>query len=351
MINLDQLNLFTTLIFLFISVPLFLNLRKNKLRSVFYMLLILMGLVIISAFKPINVMYDAETYVYFFDHINSYTDVYEPLFMLLWLLIRLFSEDYIVMFGCVALFSLSLKFYFSYRYSTNIWLSVAVIVTFLFPLQDLVQIRAASASGVLLFSIPALCNRNVKSFLGYVLIASLFHYSALCWLFLWFIRPDTINVKFWLFIFIFGYIVAVLNIFIADFISYIPVDIIRQKMLSYYERGALGDIGGVKIFGGRQLLQSLVGLFVLFCSHKLYRFPYAFLVIKIYMLSLFVFLVFSGNYVFAYRFSEMYQIVLVLLIPLLPYCFKRQTFGKFIAFSYCALYLFVFFFVIGLSVK
>ncbi|MGJ1271453.1 MULTISPECIES: EpsG family protein [Sphingobacterium] len=91
-----------------------------------------------------------------------------------------------VIFFC-AIFSLVPKFYFFKNHSSNYFIVLAFYYCSVFFLFDFIAIRQAIAIGIFMVSIPFIIERKISIYLFLIMIASLFHLSALVLVPLYFI--------------------------------------------------------------------------------------------------------------------------------------------------------------------
>lgn len=108
----------------------------------------------------------------------SYLD-WEPGFVVFTKLMGLLTNSIPVYMGVIAALCLFSWGFFFYRYSPNVWLSTVLFVNLYFLYFNMNFLRQAIAVAITLFAWPFLKNRKFWPFLGLVLLASLFHTTAL----------------------------------------------------------------------------------------------------------------------------------------------------------------------------
>jgi len=117
----------------------------------------------------------------------------EPGFVLLSYISGLFSTNSVrIVFVVFALFSVFLKITAIRVLALDIYYSIYLYIVLYFVLHEMTQIRAGLASGIFLYAIPSL-EKNKSRYVFLILIASLFHYSALVLLVLIFVNHNSIN--------------------------------------------------------------------------------------------------------------------------------------------------------------
>ena len=108
----------------------------------------------------------------------SYLD-WEIGFIVLTKLIGLFTNNIQVYIGLIAVFCLFSWAFFIYRYSPNVWLSTFLFVNMYLLYLNMNFLRQAVAIAITLFAWPFIKNRKFWPFLGIVVLAALFHTTAL----------------------------------------------------------------------------------------------------------------------------------------------------------------------------
>lgn len=212
------------------AVPLPFSLRINKKTLVLFTVALL--LIFIAGFRPIGLDRDSPTYVSLLNIPFSQANFLdkEPTF---WMLVEinrvLFSSNERTFFLIFAIIGVSLKILAINRLSSMPFLSLWAYICLYFILHEMTQIRAGIAAGIFLLSIPDICNRNLKKFIIKVLFASLFHYSAIVMLSLYFLNLRKISIIYFflpvigLFLAYFGLSkILLLNFtdFLPEFLSY-----------------------------------------------------------------------------------------------------------------------------------
>ena len=108
----------------------------------------------------------------------SYLD-WEIGFIVLTKLIGLFTNNIQVYIGLIAVFCLFSWAFFIYRYSPNVCLSTFFFVNMCLLYLNMNFLRQAVAIAITLFAWPFIKNRKFWPFLGIVVLAALFHTTAL----------------------------------------------------------------------------------------------------------------------------------------------------------------------------
>lgn len=233
----------------------------------------------------------------------------------------------LVLFIIYAFIGVSLKFV-AIKQLSNLWfLSIIIYLGNFYILQEMTQIRVGVATGFFLLSIKPIYERDWKKFLLFFGFAFLFHYSALIMLPLWFL-PSKSN-KIWLIVSIpIAYVIYFLGV---DLFSIsIPIPAIQEKLDIYNSLQGLGTdwMDEINVFNLVFLVKVVIFYFLLWkydtiAKHNKY-FP---ILMRVYCLSLFVFPALGAFPVAAFRVSEFYGIVEIILYPLLIYSTKPARYA------------------------
>ena len=301
---------------------------RKRMFHLLGMGLFLLILVLICTFKPVRIIWDSQGYVERYRHLDLGETGSEPLSYFLLYITRPF-DSYFVMFFVYALLSVGMKLWAIWRSSALIFPSILIFIATTYLIQDIIQIRVAVASGFLMFSIPYVVNRNFCKFLLCVIVATLFHYSAVAWLCIYWLGLNSIS-KIWFWGILICYVLSMLGLRIAKFIEFIPIDIVQTLYAAYTSKLEQGIFNYLNIFSIIQIIKIIILFFVfLKIDILVQKSRYAILLTKIASLSIMCFVMLADIPVVATRIAELFQISFILLIPLLAYVFKGKSIGKF----------------------
>ena len=161
---------------------------KEKQKPSDKIILILLGffLVIAAVTRPEETA-DTDNYIYGFTK-GDYASRMEPMYAFIIAFSRLFSYPAVIGLSIYAILSIVPRLYFIKKYSVNIFASVIIYLSYCYIAQDIVAIRSGVASALLLLAIHFKFQEKYKYMFCIILIASLFHYTALAFLVLYFIN-------------------------------------------------------------------------------------------------------------------------------------------------------------------
>ena len=303
-------------------------------------------LILIAGLRPVGLDRDSLAYV---NAINSFTSLFESNFNLepsFWLIVAinkyLFGNYYVRMvFITYAILGVFFKLYGIKKLSLLPLLSIFIYISYYFILHEMTQIRVGVACGIFLLAIPDIFNRNLKAYLLKTILATLFHYSAIAMVSMYFINPTKLNKKFYLAIPLLGLVFAfvpyigktLLNILIPLFPS-----ILSHKLSIYQQLTELGVGNFNKINLFNLYYTSITILYLFFVlNYSKFKSKYDLILIKILGWAIFVWYFFSFMPVLSFRVSEFLGIVIIILLADSVPIFKDKIIASEIVIIYVAL--------------
>lgn len=291
-------------------------------------------LIATATFRPVGFDNDSTNYEYFFTHNDdkSLTFAVEFSFLQISRILRFFVDNVHIIFLFYAILGVSLKFEAIRRLSPILFLPVVIYLGNYFILHEMTQIRAGVASGLLLLSIPYLAERKWKQTLTCWFIALFFHYSSAALFLLVFLNNKDISNK-WKIILAsiipIGYILYFLGV---NVITTLPIPYIGNKIEAYQDLKAKGIIGDeINVFNAVFLVKEAIFLYLLYMYDTVKQFnKYLPLMLRIMALSIFSFLIFAPLPVLAFRISELYGIVDIILFTNIYYTIRPSILSKII---------------------
>lgn len=280
-------------------------------------------LVLISANRPVE-MPDYAMYAegFRFDDKGRY----EPGYASLMHLIRAQTSDVFYLMLVMATIAISIRLYAIKRFSNFIWLSLAVYVSNVFILHDMIQIRAAIASGMLLFAIYYAHDRKWIKFIITTLIATMFHYSAISFLIIPFFVKDNFKKSIYSLIIPLGYILSLSGVTVGHMVSLVPIPFVQKSYEMYVNAMDLGEGDKINIFNAFILIRIAIAYLLIIGSAKMQKHNRLFLIwLKLYILGIIAFLLCRDIPALAFRLSELFFAVDILLYPMLVYLFRYKN--------------------------
>lgn len=295
----------------------------RKVPSWFYYLFVVV-LALIAGLRDVTLFNDYDNYIKAFEEGGS--EKYEPSFIFIVYITKLVTSTPFLMFFIYALLGVFIKAFAIKRLTQLYFLSLAIYISYFYILHEMTQIRAGIASGILLLCIKPLLDKTFLKFLLLSFLAIFFHYSAIIIIPLYFIiNNKSINQYFWMALIPLSYFIHFAGITISQIIPMIPIDFV-QTLWKLYEFRMSADIGmDINIFNVTQLLRCGIAFFLLYYSSIIgNNNKYFIVLIKIYVLGIISFVLFADVPDFAFRISQFYLVVEIILIPFIVYVFKQK---------------------------
>lgn len=276
-----------------------------------------------------KVIFDSyESLTVFFSDIN-YSVVSEPGFFLIIAVLKLFNlANYTSFFLTFSLIALSIKFNVLDKITPFFFSTILIFYCNLYFLQEMTQIRTAIATGFLLWCLPDIIQKRPFHFITKVLLSTLFHYSSILFLPLYFLDYKKINKTVFSLIILVPVILSVVKFDIFSILDKVSFGIFSDKVLKYNELMDAGIHTELHLISLFILIKILLIIFLLWNVEILSeRNKYSIICLKIYCLSLACFYLFYKIPVFAVRISELLGIVEIILIPMVYYIIKERFFA------------------------
>jgi hypothetical protein len=293
-------------------------------------------LIIIATLRPSD-MPDWRNYYHFFN--STQPGRFEAGFLAIRNFVKSNTNNFLVLLFLMASLSISVKIWCISKMTPLIWLSMMVYISNIFVLHDMIQIRAAVASGMLLLAVFYKVRSQFIPFIVTTIIAFLFHYSAILILPIWFLS-NTRRDYFYLWLIPIGYTCAMCDIYLTQLLTLLRLDFIENTLQMY---GTLID-SEMNIFNIVQLLRCVLCFWFWYKINIISsRSEYAIILLKIYTIGIAAIPFFSNLPVAAFRISELYLVVEILLLPLLLYSVnpQKRIVGKFSILSLSSMFLFL----------
>lgn len=314
--------------YLFIYIfSIFTSLYHNKYFKYFVVPILGLLLILVAGMRKEGVDNDYFSYAIMFKYNVHDTSTYIPFAsseITSYLIPRFFyaisKEHYIVLsFIAYAFFGVGFKIYALRNYKYFL-LAIVLYVSNLYFLQEFTTIRAGAASGLLLMAILDLVKKKNTSFFLKVLFATLFHYSSIVFVVVWFVQRFNIKYYLLLGVLAFSLMVPILNL---NFVTLLYLDQLFPKAAIYLEIMKSEQMA-LNLFNFRILIAFAL-MFVFLIFRKRINFEGFDLFLKIHILSLIFFYLFSTlGLAFSLRLFEMFSIVQLVLFPLLVLIFPLR---------------------------
>ena len=319
---------------------------KNLTISSKTLILILIGilLILVAGLRPIGIDGDSLNYVGVL-HVSlseaNFIDKEPSFWMINELNKVLFGGNEQTFFLIFAILGVTLKILAIRQLSLLPLYSIFVYICLYFILHEMTQIRVGVAAAIFLLAIPDVYNRNFKAFLFKTILAMMFHYSAIIMLLAYFLNPSKINFKIFFFLPLIGIVLMLIGVNIITILNpflFLLPDFIANKIeiyISLLDQGKYSDINVFNFYYG----SLFILYYIMILYHSYFKSQYDVLFLKIFALMLFTFYFSSAIPVLAFRVSEFFGVVLVILIPHFALIFKQKTIAKIPLILWLTIYL------------
>lgn len=229
-------------------------------------------------------------------------------------------------FWIVAGFGVTLRLIGIHRSSHFFLASVLVYLSKYFLLHEFAQVRAGIASAIFLCAIPYLAARKPWRYLLSIMAAAAFHPSAFLYLLVYPLGSQYRNNNRWLMWTVLGGgFVYLLNFNGALFTMLAQI---FPKIEVYIDLLAEGQYSEINLLNVEVIIRIAIWLVLYGASRELRgHFRYFDVLFRVWTLSLISYFAFSSVPVFAFRTSELFDVVSIPLLPALLVAFRIRLIG------------------------
>lgn len=263
----------------------------------------------------------------------------EPGYVIYVAFIRMFTDDYLYLFGGVAFLSVSFSVHNYYRYSPYIFLTLLLFFVHTYLYRDLNQIRAAVACALGLYLIRTIGKKEYIKTLLVITVASLFHMGALAYIIVYVLSFFNITKKkllAMLSISFAGGVIGVTSIMLAVMpnLGYVSMKVMNYSTSQYAEPVGLFDLTNIK--------NLFISISLLFFWNRLHYKVKYFEIMMLFLISGTSWrILFSDFGILAARVATFFSIVEVVLVPVIILAFKQKLLPTIIVVFYAFLTLYL----------
>lgn len=199
------------------------------------------------------------------------------------------------------------------------YFSLALWVSHFFFVHEMNQVRAGVAIGLVLYSLHYIVERRLYKFLLLIGIATLFHYSAVVVLPVYFLSTVKMN-RIYFFLIPVSYALYMVGIGLLEILAKLHIGIIQSKIEAYNTLQSAGMYTKMNVFNPLVLIR--IGLIYVFLMNYEYlkdKNQHYIIMLKLYCLSIAFMVLFASIPAFALRFADVFGIVELALVPMLFY--------------------------------
>lgn len=328
------------LFFFFLLVFLVLIPKIELLGKKYFFPPILFFLIFLAAFKPIDFDRDYNSYNNLFNGDGAFLFT-EPTFQLITYFIHEYLNSQLVfLFLIYSIFGVYFKLLCIDKLSHYFLLSVLLYFVNFYFYHEMTQIRVGLGCGLLYFSLISLQKKQYYKSLFFVLIATLFHYSLIIWIVVFFLNFNELKKKNYLFVLFAVYFLHYFNFHFSYLFSFLDLPFLNYKIGS---NSVVKDITleePVKVFNWLQVTRIVILFFLFQFIERLQALnKYSIILVKLYFLSIIVFVLFADNGVYSFRLNQIFGFSEVLILPHLVHIFNRKFLFKFVFILFSAIFL------------
>ena len=297
--------------------------KTERIISQHWWIITLVVLVIIAICRP-SKMADYSSYVRIVQEFD--TARYEPATILINYIVHLSTIPVFLFFLIYAFFGIGLKLYAIKSISPLFFGGVIVYLSNFYVLHDLIQIRAAVASGCILIMIKHSVEREAKKFVIYYMLAVLFHYSALIGGIIWFLNSN--NTRRWWYMF-----ALFACYYIGRHLQNVAQSVIPFLAVIFSDNSAALQVGEDDTFLMQIKQICICAAFWLF-SNRLKENPVSIISLKLYTIGICFGWLFSEFSTLAMRTADMLIISEIILIPSIIHICRNQLLSRLLVVLY-----------------
>lgn len=245
------------------------------------------------------------------------------------------SPSFLWLLGIYAVISCGLHLYGILRNSSSLLLSVLVYFGLFFVLHDMIQIRAAVVSAILLLSVRYIAERRWEIYFPLAMIAVLFHNSAIIMIPLYFIPYKRLNRYVWCGILLVSLILGLAGVQFGSAVGRLSLGMVNSYMESYmgnrmFKAAAIGPV---------RIMECLMLMVLIWNLKKIKRhYPYAVPCAVLSVFSEMCYLLLGDIPVLQGRMGELLGIVNILTYAMFPLMSKKHYYVLMIIPAFIGLY-------------
>ena len=325
----------------------------NKKHNVFILFFIALGLAFLAGLRHPDIEKDYHQYLFIFNMIYEdrnplYLAIYEPGFFLIVYAVKslvLYNYGMVIML-VYAFASVFIKIFSIRKMAVNPYLVMLFYFSHFFFLQEMTQIRIGLATAFFFLSIPYYLKGNYKGYILLVLLATVFHYTAIFYLGLLFLKRESFNRYIYSAIILISIILAFIKLPLIGYLSNLEsseftAKIENHAVASEYASEQINVLNTVTIFN----ILCCIYLIVAVAANGFKEDTKLAFFLKCNVFSIFFLSVLSGVPTIAFRVSDLFAILSMFSFA---YLARYLPFGKYNIFV-CIAIAGIFFYFFALS--
>lgn len=323
---------FIVLVAMIASVSFFDSDRREKEPYVMWMYAgAVLLLFLMAGFRPIGIDNDSNTYLSYYEgtSVDEIVDLVEPSFTLIAGFARLVGDARVI-FVIYALLAIPLMAAGLVRLSCFWFLSLLIWSSHYFLIQDMTQIRVAVSTAAFIFSLKYLIAGQRWRYLGWMLVACFFHFSAILLVPFALLTARRLTTFYRLVLCALPLLFYGLYVSGVDILVQLPIPLLQEKLELYEmvrDQGIAGD--EINVFNAYALIRLFTYYMLLWKYDIVVKaFEGATVLLKIMCFSICFYAGLAFLPALAIRGSEVCGVVDIVLIPCLVYTVKPAWAGR-----------------------
>ena len=257
-------------------------------------------------------------------------------------MLTFWTKTHVSIFFIYSLITTFVVLRFILKYSPFPIFSILIWISYIYIIQDMIQMRQGVASAIFLLSIPYIQQKKWKKFLFLNIIGAFFHISALAVIPLYFINTTRLQKKLFISLIFISYILFFSKLGLVYLIQYIPIDFIQSLWLT---KSTMLDVtSGVNMFNIRQIILVIICVCLwLNISCISDKNKNVILYIKIFTIAISTFILLFDVPDIASRINVIYSVSEIIAIPSLIYIYRRKIYGKILVLGISIVFFFTYY--------
>lgn len=322
------------------------ELKKKEVVSSLSIGFIFLLLVLFGGLKKIGISRDDLNYLDAFQSISTFKEYftnfdefsfYEPIFHSIVVLNKfVFATNYTWYFFVFVLLALLVKFHVVLKYANYVYPVLMIYFASYFLLHEMTQIRIGLAGGIVMLSWFIYAQGYKSECFWLIVLSSLIHYSAILAFCIYFFNNSKPTLYFYALIFSMFFTGVVLNFDMKAILISLKIPGLSDKIAAYKYAEDTGIIIHVSnIYNSLFFIRLfMLGLFIYLLKYVDDKSSYN-LFLKLYALSMGVYLLFSADPSISIRVSEVFGIASVFLLAMIIDLFKEKYIVLTMLYLYC----------------
>lgn len=309
------------ILFFFILLVLFIlsivELYEKKVVHIVPLAVLGLLLSVFGGLKKVGISKDDLNYVTSFEAIQSIKDYFvafsewsfhEPSFHFIVVFLKyIFANQYHWYFFVFVSMAVLLKFLLFYKYADSFYALLMLYFAIIFPVHEMTQIRVSVGSAFVMYSWFLYSENKQKKTLFFLLIAFLFHYSSLIGFVVFALKRDRASFYFYSIVVALTVLGIVFKFDSKDIIISMRISGISDKLSAYKvaEDAGLVSYDDSKIFNIIFISRLALSGFFIFVSQYASKDSWYHIFLKIYLLSISLYLLLSADPSVAVRVGDL----------------------------------------------